>query len=406
MRIRSCAVRFAASLAFLALPSLAQEWTEQRVVQKFMEQSPYAREARARVAAAEAQALGRTLLPNPSVSYSREGAGFTEFFQAEQALPVSGRRTLLREAGAAAIRTTAAEGAFDLWQARTNLRVAFYAALAAQDRARVQEAALQEIDEVLRILREREREGEGSTFDRIRAERERAELLAQLALLRAEFELYRSAVLAYLPTDTQVDTLSGALESLAATLDESTLLERAYANREDYRAELARLEQFRLEQRAAERLRIPEPIVSGGLKRADVGINRTVAGGVIGVTVPIPLFDRGQTEVSRYSAEQERVSARLQILRQQIHSAVTGAVRAFNTRVSARDQYRRALGETGAELVGIARVAYQEGEIGILQLLDAYRNQREANLRMIDIQAAVKEAELEVERVMGEEIGR
>jgi cobalt-zinc-cadmium efflux system outer membrane protein len=127
---------------------------------------------------------------------------------------------------------------------------------------------------------------------------------------------------------------------------------------------------------------------------------------VIGITVPIPLFDRGQTEVSRYSAEQERVSARLQILRQQIHSAVTGAVRAFNTRVSARDQYRRALGETGAELVGIARVAYQEGEIGILQLLDAYRNQREANLRMIDIQAAVKEAELEVERVMGEEIGR
>jgi cobalt-zinc-cadmium efflux system outer membrane protein len=56
--------------------------------------------------------------------------------------------------------------------------------------------------------------------------------------------------------------------------------------------------------------------------------------------------------------------------------------------------------------VNIARVAYQEGEIGILQLLDAYRNQREASLRMIDIQVAVKEAELELERVMGEEIGR
>lgn len=406
MRIPICAVRCATGLAILAIPLMAQHWTAQAVIQKFMEQSPHAREVRAQIAAAEAQAAGRTLLPNPRLNYTREGAGFTEFLQAEQTLPVTGRRALLREAGAASIRTTAAEGAFDLWHARTNLSATFFLALAAQDRVRVQQAALKEIEEVIRILREREREGEGSKFDRIRAERERAELHAQLALIQAELELHRAGVLAYLPPDTEMGTLAGALETLTGSLDEGSLLKRAYENREDYRAELARLDQFRSEQRAAERLRIPEPVVSGGLKRADVGMDRTVAGAVISVTVPIPLFDRGQTEVGRYAAEQERVSARLQILRQQIQSAITGAVRAFNTRLSARDQYRRELGDTGAELVQIAAVAYQEGEIGILQLLDAYRNQREANLRMIDIQAAVKEAEIEVERVMGEELGR
>jgi cobalt-zinc-cadmium efflux system outer membrane protein len=51
-------------------------------------------------------------------------------------------------------------------------------------------------------------------------------------------------------------------------------------------------------------------------------------------------------------------------------------------------------------------VAYQEGEIGILQLLDAYRTQRQAQLRMLEIQAAVKEAQIELERVVGEELGK
>src|SRR5512134_2561178 len=100
----------------------AQEWTEAAVIQKFLDQSPQAREVRARVAAAQAEMRGQALYPNPSVNYSREGAGRTEFFQAEQVLPVSGRLNLLREAGAAMVRATEADGAFSLWQARSSLR--------------------------------------------------------------------------------------------------------------------------------------------------------------------------------------------------------------------------------------------------------------------------------------------
>src|SRR2546423_4678960 len=88
-------VLFMAALAGLCQ---AQEWTVAGVVQKFLE-SPQAREARARVAVAEAETRGRVLYANPSVNYSREGAGLTEFFQAEQTLPIIGRLKLLRQAG-------------------------------------------------------------------------------------------------------------------------------------------------------------------------------------------------------------------------------------------------------------------------------------------------------------------
>ena len=110
----------------------AQEWTESSVIQKFLEQSPYTRQARARVAIAQTEARGRTFYTNPSVNYTREGAGLTEFLHAEQTLPVSGRLKLLRQAGSSLVRAAESEGAFDLWQARSSLRLIFYQVLTAQ----------------------------------------------------------------------------------------------------------------------------------------------------------------------------------------------------------------------------------------------------------------------------------
>jgi cobalt-zinc-cadmium efflux system outer membrane protein len=78
-------------------------------------------------------------------------------------------------------------------------------------------------------------------------------------------------------------------------------------------------------------------------------------------------------------------------------------VLAFNVRQGARNEYRSQLAESGPELVRIATVGFQEGEIGILQLLDAYRVQRQGQLRMLEIDAEVKAVQIELERVVGEE---
>jgi cobalt-zinc-cadmium efflux system outer membrane protein len=396
------------ALLMVALAGLcpAQQWTEAVVVQRFLDQSPRAREARARVAIVEAETRGRSLYANPSLNYSHEGAGRTEFLQAEQTLPITGRLKLLRQAGAALVRATEAEGAFSLWQARSSMRQAFYHVLAAQHIETTYSTGLKDVENVIGVLANREREGEGSKFDRLRTERERAELLAELALVRAAAALERAQLLAFLPAGTDITTVSGQIETPLLALNASELTQRALAVREDYRAEQRRLEQYRLEQRAAERLRFPEPVLNAGLKRAEVGQRGIENGPVVGITVPLPLFNKGQTEVARYSAEQERASARLDVLSQQIRAAVEGTVQAFNVRQSARDEYRRQLAETGPELVRIATVAYQEGEVGILQLLDALRTQRRAQLRLVDIQAAVKDAQIELERVIGEEFGK
>ena len=59
----------------------------------------------------------------------------------------------------------------------------------------------------------------------------------------------------------------------------------------------------------------------------------------------------------------------------------------------------------GAEQVGrIAQVSYEAGEGSILELLDAYRTTSTARVRQAALDAAVREAEIELEFVSGWEI--
>jgi len=77
---------------------------------------------------------------------------------------------------------------------------------------------------------------------------------------------------------------------------------------------------------------------------------------------------------------------------------------AFELRRALFDQYRLGTEKSSRELVRIARIAYEEGEKSILELLDVYRASRQAELRGLELLAAVKQAQIELDRVVGEEV--
>jgi cobalt-zinc-cadmium efflux system outer membrane protein len=385
------------------MPGLAEGLTEKEVLERFLEQSPQARELRARVAATKAEFETRSMFPNPNFAYTRESAGFTEFFEAQQTLPISGRLGYIRKAAIAGVGASQAESQFALWGLRSDVRQAFSSLVRAQERAALLKRGVTEIDSVRRILIAREKEGESSKFDRLRAEREAAELRAEQAIAETLIVQARSALLAFLPQGSQsfdaTGTLSGPL-----TVAPAELLERALRARGDYRAEEGQIRRFQHEQTAAGRLRFPEPIVSAGLKRADNVRGDTDSGPVISLILPLPLFNRGTTEVSRFRAEEDRARARRDTLQQQITAQVDGAYQTLHLRQRAAESYVNELSSAKTELTKIAQIAYEEGEIGILELLDAYRVNRQSSLRLLDLRAAAKEALIELERVVGEEV--
>ena len=398
----------APACAFLALAwpivSQAQDWTEQRVIERFLDQSPYAREARARVDAIRAEANGRTLLPNPNAYVSREGAGYAAFYQIEQQLPITGRRGLLKQAGVAAVGATEADAASVLWSLRSDVRLAFYRLLATQRREALLVEGLHDLEGVIGVLRKREQEGEGSRYDRLRAERELAEYHSQLAIARTDIAQARAAMSGFLPPATLVDRVSGSLDTLAALPAVDSLLQRALAHRSEYIAEQRQVERYRLEGRAAGRLRYPDPVATVGVKRGDVAPGDRQTSSAIGITVPLPFFNTGKAEVARWQAEQDRAGARQSALERRIRAEVAGAAETLQLRKAAIAQYRSEVNALGTDLSRITRLAYQEGEVGILELLDSYRVTRQSLLRLLELEALAKEAQIDLDRAVGEEV--
>ncbi len=405
-------------ISALAQDVSAPEWTEARVLETFSRSSLGA-SLDARMAAIEAQGRGRALVANPSINWSREGAGYTEFLQLEQALPITGRLRLLREAGRAATEVAGAGRELALWDARSTLRLAFYQLLAGQQRQASIALTIQTLEDVAKILRVREKEGEGSRYDRLRADREMVQLHADLRLAEAQVAQLRAQVNAFLPTPL-VGRAAGKLEDATAKLDAEAVAAQAMMARAELRVLDRTVAAFKLEEQAAYKLRLPEPTLSAGMKRANVGtapatylgtlpnqpnfrnINDTSF--VVGLNVALPTFNKGQFEVARFTAEQRAAISQRQLVSQRIRAEVAGAVESWQIRRAALDAYRAEQQQAGGELLRIARVAYQEGELGILELLDAIRVERQALLRLVDLEAAVKEARIEIDRVVGAEV--
>jgi cobalt-zinc-cadmium efflux system outer membrane protein len=346
------------------------------------------------------------LLPTPGISYSREDAVTKEdYLLVEQRIPMNGRLGFLRRAGDAAINVQKEQSNYALHQLRSDLRLVFYELLLAQQREAVIRKGLSDLKELVRVLGEREREGEGSTFDRLRAERELANIQADLTSTEAMTARVQTQVASFFAPGTEASSLAAAGEfDISRTLpDLATLIARALEIRGDRRAQEEQLKQFRWERRAAERLRIPEPMLSGGMKRVrEPGISDT--GHIISVMVPLPSFNRSRAEAALSRAAYQRTQAERQALGQQIASEVKAAYVSTELRRRLAGEYRQKVGEKDIELTRIAQVAYQEGEHRILELLDAYRVTLSSQLRISDLVAAAKQAEIDLERAVGEEV--
>lgn len=384
----------------LAVPiaALAQERTERDVVELIVRDGPQARAIRAGAEVVRREQEARLAYPNPSVMYSREGAGFTEFLQAEQSLPIFGTRAALSRAGVAA--TTAAEAERDarLWILRGDATAAVTRLSAEQTRLEMAQAHVRDVERLIEILRTREREGEGSRFDRLRAEEELREERLAVTAAGIEIAAARAVLSSMLPPDVAVGRIATGERGQSAALTTDALLTRAVSTRAELRALQLSGQRAAFESEAARRARRPAPAVFGGLKRADVDGGRE-RGGIFGVSVSVPIFDSGGRDVGRWTAEAARVEAERVSLERQIRGEIARASEALALRQAAQSADQDA---AGAELMQIAEVAYREGEVGILELLDAVRTAARARMRSIDLRLEVRLAQIAVERAVGD----
>lgn len=350
---------------------------------------------------AEGWTLGswrRTPSPDPTAS-----GGLDAFLVISQPVELGGKRAARQAIGNAELQSAeAALGQVERTLVLDTARL-YLNALRSRESLKALEGNREELDALQRAMGARVREGLAAASDLAKFQAETARLETQT--LRTRIELNRSLALLGALLQAPSPLSAGQLvEPRAVTLpagDAAELTARAVERSPEVKAAVAR-ETRATNALALERVRrIPDATVSGGYKRA-AGFDTAV----VGVTVPIPLFDRNQRGIALATgdfraATQERLGT---------EARVAAEVRATLDAARLLDERARRVDDEllrPAEVVRTAaRSAFREGAADILSLVDAERVYLEAHREALLVKLDALATALEMRLLLGEEIVR
>ena len=380
--------------------------TESEALARLSPESPRVRAIRAAVEVARADVHAAGRWPNPRVTFDREAvAGTTEYIvSVGQLLPINGQRGLQVDAASALVDASVSRADEQVRRARADLRVAFAQLAAAQVRERELSAARDRLRDLAEILARREAAGDAAGFDRLRAEREVLDVDVDRATAASDRARAQAALAGFFAETLDASRLAAvATPPASATLPPvNALVERAESIRGELRALRQEVEAAGFSSSAAGRRWIPDPEIVAGTKSSSFGAGDV--GSVFMVQAVIPLFDHGRPEHALAEARARQAQARTEAFRLATRAEITALRAAVLERRDTADRYRRAAVESADQIERIAQVSYDAGERGILELLDAYRIGSTARVRQAALDAAVRQAEIELEYVSGWEI--
>jgi outer membrane protein, heavy metal efflux system len=355
------------------------------------------------VDAATADAIAAGLRPNPSFDYEHErtdsigGDATEQKARLSQAFDLSGRRALRREAAEGRVEAVRQDAAARRSAVAIEVRSAFHEALSFTRRIEILldwEKTLAQVEDTLARL---ERGGEVSGYDRRRIARERLVAQARLAEAQAADERARERLAALIGPRADVALAGEVLPPELPALE--TLLVQLPA-RGDLRALAARVQAHESDRRAASRGWIPDVTVGAGVKRIEEP-GHSDSGLLLTLSVPIPLFDRGQAAGQRASAQARATQGEYQLALAKAEGEVRGTWRQAKSLREATLRFAKASLPASRELARIAEAAYRGGETRILELLDAYRSRVEAETDALELQMKARRARIDLESNIG-----
>lgn len=360
--------------------------------------------ARAEYSAATAAAHQYRAYSNPGFSLVREDIGragdrYWETTvglvqQVEWPARTAARRRVAdhaKEGAAARFRADSARLAFDVRKAYVQVWLAEEEERAAQRAAEVIRAAVQ-------VGEHRLKAGDISLYKAriLRIERVQSEQDEGDAMLRARAARRQLAVLIAPESATREAGPSGGLDGLPPAITRRAALE-ALSDRPDLRAAAKDLDAARARSKVVRTEWLPDPAVSLGYKDQADGFS----GGALGLILPLPVLDRG-TGARRAAAERESVAAyRLGLLQR---SAETDLLAASDRCAAARDRLA-ALGDSvlaeADAFLETALAARAEGELALLELVDAVRVFRAGRSSALSLRSEAWIAYYDLLRAMG-----
>ena len=336
--------------------------------------------AKHRLEAARAERIAARLRPNPSLTVGADNVKVTgptaagELYEVSttvsQPIELGDKRQRRRDVAELIVAVAEVQVEDALHQRLVEAKRAFYEAVLARDGLARARTVRDSYDELVGSTRSRFDAGDVAEGELIKARLERAR--ADVVVAQAGLGL-RQSIIRLLDLLGEVDfaperSVVGDLTVPAAPPELVEL--RAVAGRE--RPSVVAAE--RSADLAARRLALERskatPDVSPFVGYRRVGENNTV---LFGISIPLPLTDRNQAAIARAVAEEKVAQTEAVQHRQRVLAEVESAWAGWQTARSRVAAVERGLLPPAEESLEIARAAYRDGAIGLLEYLEAQR---------------------------------
>lgn len=338
--------------------------------------------------------------PNPELSFLLEDTrreSRTTTVQINQPIELGGQR----EARMAAADRATEAARFDLearWHAvRSAVVIAFFDLLAVQERARIAETSLALAQRSSNAASRRVQAGKVSPVEETKARVAEANVRIELAQVRGEQVGARARLGAVMGQPLGNFVLQGNLAELPEAPADDIVRDRLDTAPGVRRAQLE-VERRKALSAVEVSRRMGNMTVSLGAKR-DQEFGRNQA--VVGMTLPLPLFDRNQGNVLEALRREDKARDELAAARLQVESE---AVQARERLVTSRTEAQALAAEVlpGAQSAfDAATKGFELGKFSFLEALDAQRTYLQARTQHLRALAEAQRAAADLNRILG-----
>jgi outer membrane protein, heavy metal efflux system len=353
--------------------------------------------------AAAAGVKAARIRPEPRIAADREevfpdgGGVATNYLRLVIPIDLSGRRGRLVEAARAGVRAAQAQGERGRFELVVDgLRVyrdTEYQRLRVALMTTERSALVRAVD----IVTKRAKAGEASGYDQQRLQLELSSYDDAIASATIELRAAQRRLAALLGrVGARVDAKGDLTLGNAPNLD--AIAANALAQRGDYRAAKQRIDAAAAERKGARTW--PSLELTAGAMSQDVA-TETAYGYVAGLSLNVPIFDRGGAARARADAARRAAIADAKLLERDVPNAIRIAHETWAARIDQAKAFQTTQLARLDQLLRSAESGYREGGGSIVELLDAYRSARDARLRELELRRDASVAELDLWLALG-----
>jgi cobalt-zinc-cadmium efflux system outer membrane protein len=279
----------------------------------------------------------------------------------------------------------------------TQVKVAFYDLLLAQQDAALARQNLDIVEGVARIVKARVKSGEAPQFESIKAEVE--VLKARQLLVRADNAVRVNRVVVDTLTGGALGTdyvIQGNFTGMSKELRIEGLMARMAEEHPTIQRLLQSVEQSDWKVEFERQSRVPSVTVNGSFWR-EIG-RQAVQGGL---SVPLPLWYRRQGEIASSLGAKRREEAELLRARNDLARAVHQHFQDARTTAELIEVFDKGLLKQAQEALRLAQFSFQQGASSLLEVFDAQRVQRQIQMDYAQARYDLSVSLARLERAVG-----